>query len=386
MAHRIRVLLLIPHLGGGGAEQVTALLARGLSPVKYDLHLGLVTQADFPTDMPSRLTVHTMGARRVRQAAVPLIRLVRRVQPNVVLSGMAHLNFLVLLLRPFFPRQTRVLVRQNATVSSSLAVARRPFVTRLLYRLLYCHSDRVICQSSAMAGDLADQLGIAPENLVVLPNPVDLDRIRAARGGPSLWTGPGPHLLALGRLASEKGFDLLLASLASVREKFPHADLVIAGEGSQRTPLQAQAATLGLTAAVRFVGRVEDPWHFFPGATLFVLSSRHEGMPNALLEAAAGGLPLVATPASGGVVDLLSELPGAWLASSASAPALSEALLRALRELEPGQRFNFPFFSSASPTPQAETSDPIATSQFAFGRAIEAYEALLDSVLCGEQA
>ena len=121
MNQRTRVLLLIPHLGGGGAERVFALLARGFSREKYDLHLGTVASGDPSADaLPPDVTVHRLGASRVRFAAIPLLSLVRRPQtPDAIISGMFHLNFLVLLLRPLFPRVTRVLVRQNGTVSAS---------------------------------------------------------------------------------------------------------------------------------------------------------------------------------------------------------------------------------------------------------------------------
>jgi glycosyltransferase involved in cell wall biosynthesis len=89
-----------------------------------------------------------------------------------------------------------------------------------------------------------------------------------------------------------------------------------------------------------------------PEATLFVLPSRHEGMPNALLEAAAAGLPLVATPASGGVVDLLRGRPGAWLAKEISAKALAVAIIAALEAIRPGERFSQEFFPSSAPNAQ----------------------------------
>lgn len=342
MAQRLRVLLLIPHLGGGGAEQVTALLARGLSREKYDLHLGLITQSNATAAAPPPgVAVHALGAVRIRSGAFRLLRLVRQLKPDVILSGMAHLNFMVLLLRPFFPSSTRVLVRQNGTVSSALAYGSLPRYTRLLYRLLYRHADRVICQSSAMAADLAGQLELGAEKIAVLPNPVDLEGIRhgmqIAKTGPNHWNGPGPHLLAVGRLSHEKGFDLLIEALATVRRRFPRADLLIAGAGAEESDLKAQCAQLGLNSAVRFAGHLANPYACFPGATLFALSSRHEGMPNALLEAAAAGLPIVALPSSGGVVDLLTNRPGAWLASEISAAALAESLLAALRALHPEQ-------------------------------------------------
>jgi len=366
MTDRPKLLLLLPHLGGGGAERVMARLAQGLSQEKYDIHLALVTETGIPVDaVGPGVTVHTCGAKRVRKAGPRLLRLVRRLHPDLIVSGMFHLNFLVLLLRPLFPAGTLVLVRQNGTVSASLADDCLPLYTRLLYRVLYRRADRVICQSAAMASDLARTLRLDPDRIAVLLNPVDVDGIRsAAQASPCLWSSPGPHLLAVGRLAVEKGFDLLLDALACVREQFPHCDLVIAGAGHQEAALRAQCHRLGLESAVHFAGQVELPAAYFPGATLFVLSSRHEGMPNALLEAAAAGLPLVATPASPGLIDLLDRQPGAWLAEEISAGALGKTLNGTLNALRPGERFAHHFIQD-----------------FRTGSVVDAYEALLDAML-----
>lgn len=342
---RTTILLLSPRLGGGGAQQVMALLARGLPKQRFDVHLGLIRNGDRAAiGFPSGVTVHRLGAERTRAAAISLLRLVWRLRPNVILSGAPEISFLVLFLRPFFPRKTRLLVRQNSTVSATLASGGVPRYTRLLYRLLYRRADRVICQSRAMAEDLAHEIGIPSEQIAVLPNPVDLEGIIAAQGTPAAWSGDGPHLLAAGRLAPEKGFDLLIEALIKVRKRFPRADLTIAGSGREKTALLELSRQSNLRGAIRFADGLETPYAFFPGATLFVLSSRYEGMPNALLEAAAAGLPLVATPASGGVVDLLREEEGAWLADSVSAGALAQALILALESIRPGDRFRHDFF------------------------------------------
>jgi glycosyltransferase involved in cell wall biosynthesis len=395
---RPRVLLLIPHLGGGGAERITSLLARGLCKEKYELHLGVITQAQAgAVQPPVWVHTHTFGVPRVRSAAFRIIRLVRRLKPDLILSGMAHLNFLVLLLRPFFPSGTRVLVRQNATVSASLASGELPGYTRQLYRLLYPRADQIICQSQSMADDMARELGLARNLLTVLPNPVDVETIRTSMalqdpeklypedcftaispGAPkfpatslaegkksdSAACGHGPHLLAVGRLSREKGFDLLLRALASVRKEFPDASLLIAGSGPEEAALKAECSALKLDEAVRFAGPTDRPCSLFPAATLFVLPSRHEGLPNALLEAAAGGLPIVALPASGGVVELLRNQPGVWLAPTISEDALAASLLAALGSLRPDERFAHPFVEA-----------------FRLDRALHAYERLIDQAL-----
>ena len=325
-----------------------------------------MTGAAVPADgIPAGVTVHTLAGLRVRSSAFRLLALVRRVKPRLILSGMYHLNFLVLLLRPFFPRPVQVFIRQNGTASAALLDGKLPVYTRLLYRRLYSQADRVICQSTAMANDLAREFSVPASKLIILPNPIEVDAIRAAiPRSPAQWTGPGPHLLAVGRLSREKGFDLLLEALVHVRNQFPHVDLVIAGAGSEESALKAQCRALGLESAVCFAGHVEQLMTYFSGATVFVLSSRHEGLPNALLEAAAGGLPIVALPASDGIRDLLRGKKGTWLASEISAPALAAALLAALKSIDAGQRFQHAFID-----------------EFRFDRAIRAYEDLIDSSL-----
>ena len=96
---------------------------------------------------------------------------------------------------------------------------------------------------------------------------------------------------------------------------------------------------LRLGGSVQLMGLVARPEVFFPGATLFVLPSRREGLPNVLLEAAMGGLPIVALPASDGVANLLRGKHGAWLGEEVSSRALTRALLSALDSIGPGKRF-----------------------------------------------
>lgn len=365
-SRRPKVLLLMPHLGGGGAERVMELVAQGLSAEKYELHLGLIAQTKRGGEgLPPWVHLHLLGASRVRGGAFRLLRLVHRLKPDLILSGMFHLNFLVLLMRPLFPRGTRILARQNGTASAALAFGGLPWYSRLLYRLLYRRADRIICQTRAMAEDLAQRLGVPVDRLTVLPNPVDVEEIRYFIGREIVsYPEQSPHLLAVGRLVREKGFDLLLPALARVRRQFPGASLLIAGYGPEEAALKAQCRTLGLDEAVCFAGYLEEPWAEFPAATLFVLPSRQEGLPNALLEAAAGGLPLVALPASEGVVELLRGQSGVWLAPEVSVDALAASLLDALRALGPGERFAHPFIEA-----------------FRMDCALEAYERLIDQTL-----
>jgi glycosyltransferase involved in cell wall biosynthesis len=216
-----------------------------------------------------------------------------------------------------------------------------------------------------MAADLAGQSGIGNALLRVLPNPVDLTAIRTSTSAHT-WSGPGPHLLAIGRLSPEKGFDLLLEAFSALLLRFPSADLTIVGEGPARPLLTGMCCQLQFQAAVSFPGYVPRPEIYFHGTTLFVLSSRHDGMANALLEAAAAGLPIAAAPSSTGVADLLRGQQGVWLAPEISSPALAHTMQKALESLRPHQRFTHSW-----------------VEPFGMDRAIRGYEELIDETLQG---
>lgn len=386
MITRKTVLLLVPHLGGGGAERVTALLAGGLPEEKFCVHLGLMTpdrneaSQNARLTLPPCVTVHRLGARRVRGAAWRLLRLVWHVRPDLIVSNMFHLNFLVLLLRPLLPRETRCVIRQNGMTALETGIGAS---TQALYRILYPRAEKIICQTDAMARELGTLLG-SERNLCVLPNPVEpnpveADGAAAARGTDSPLHDldspprePGLHLLAVGRLAREKGFDILLPAFAHVLAQFPAASLTILGEGPDEAALKALSRELGIVERVNFPGYVADPRERFAAASLFVLSSRHEAMSNALLEAAAAGLPIVATPALGGVETLLSGAPGTWVAREISAEALGESLVEAFGALRPHEqkaRFTHAWLAP-----------------FRMENALASYERLIDSVLAEARA
>jgi glycosyltransferase involved in cell wall biosynthesis len=345
MKQRTKLLLTIPHLGGGGAERVIGLLAQHLDPERFEIHLAVITEdAPGAQPPPASVVLHRLNKPRVRSAWLSLLHLIRIVRPDVVLAGIAHLNFLILLLKPLLPRRTRILVRQNTTGSAAAA----NWLTRLAYRCLYPRADQVICQSQAMADDLVTHFGLSPGRLTVLANPIS----RSEDMPPPYLASPvesGPHLLCVGRLSAEKGVDLLIQAMAKmvqIKPAYPKLRLTILGIGREEPALRRLAAELGLSDTICFQGYA-NPAPYFVAATLFVLPSRYEGMPNALLEASAAGLPIVATPCSAGVTELLAEVPGCWLSPAISAEALAATLLTALDALqaEPARRFKHEFLA-----------------------------------------
>lgn len=144
--------------------------------------------------------------------------------------------------------------------------------------------------------------------------------------------GDAPLALALGRLHRNKGFDVLLAALAEV----PSLHLWLAGEGDERAALEHQAAALGLSSRVHFLGWREDVAALMASADFLVSSSRHEPLGNVVIEAWAAGLPVLAT-ASAGPGALIRDGESGLLVPVEDAAALARAMRRlvadgALRE------------------------------------------------------
>jgi len=248
-------------------------------------------------DVPSQVTVHRLRVSRMRYSLPAIVRLVWKIKPRTILSTVSYLNVMSILARPFLPRNIRLLVREATTPSAFVVTdAKHPRLWQFFYRRLYPRADKVICLSDAMRQDFIHNFFLQPEKLVRIYNPVDVEMIQqSAHGTANPYHTPAPNLVAAGRLRQEKGFDLLIAAMATVVKKIPGAHLTILGEGPDAVRLKDQAHGLGLDNRIDFPGFVQNPWPYVGHADLFVLPSRVEGLPNSLLEALTLGTPVVAS-------------------------------------------------------------------------------------------
>ncbi len=339
---RKRVLFLVPAFAGGvgGAERVTVTLLRHIDHSRFECHLGLAQPgAAWLESIPETVTVHQLHVSRMRYSLPAIVRLVRSLRPQTVLSTVSYLNVMLLAARPFLPRNTRLLVREATTPSAFVAMdTAHPRLWTWLYRHLYPRADKVICLSDAMLEDMAVHFDIPRERLVRIYNPLDVGMLRQVAGSqPNPYGGDGPNLVAAGRLRKEKGVDLLLDALPAVVQRFPNARLAVLGEGPQEAELRAQATRLGIDRHVDFVGFQQNPWAYLGHADLFILPSRMEGMPNALLEALALGTPAIATASVGALDEIARTNQELLLVPSENAAALAEGIISVLCKKSSGR-------------------------------------------------
>ena len=157
------------------------------------------------------------------------------------------------------------------------------------------------------------------KNVIVIPNPCSLDGKKI-----SIKSKKTKTVLAVGRLHEQKGFDLMLQAWKSIEERYPDWTLRIVGEGPKRAELEAQIESKGLKRVV-LAGATNDVLSEYSEASFFVLSSRYEGLPLALIEAMWCGLPCVSFDCPQGPSELLAEERG-WLVPNGDIAALSSQL------------------------------------------------------------
>ena len=319
----------MPTLAGGGAERVIVTLLRHLDRSRFEPHLALVEAVGpYLKEVSADVPVHDLKAQRVRYAFPGMVRLVRKLRPQVVHSAMLELNIASILCRPFLPPTTRVLIREGISTSAqNFQLGRNLRAWSFLYRL-YGKADKVICVADYVLNDLAENYGVPRSKMVRIYNPVDVSETRTlADAIENPYSGNGPHLVAAGRLSNQKGFDILLEAMALVRNSLPNSQLTILGEGDLRSELLAQRERLSLNEAVHLPGFQSNPFPYFKHADLFVLPSRFEGLPNVVLEAMAVGTPLVASDCPGGLREILGSCPMAWLVPPCNPKALAETIV-----------------------------------------------------------
>lgn len=333
-----RVLFVVPSLIGGGAERVIVHLANNLDRDVYTPMLALgEKEGPYLKELRDDVAVYELGAVRARRATRAILKLVRSLRPSTVVSTLG-LNFAVALASPFFPKGTRVILREGSSPSAFLKEVERTSRARAsfyrsMYRLLYSRADKVICQSDYMLNDLMMNLSLPRAKLERVYNPVDFDKIRAlVESVDSPYTGAGPHLVTVGNMTYAKACDVLLEAFKLVREQYSSAHLTFVGDGDNRQSLEALTESLGLRESINFAGFQSNPFAYVKHASLFVSSSRYEGFSNVILEALACGTPVVATDCPSGNREVIEEGVNGWLAKPEDAASLAETMARAIVE------------------------------------------------------
>lgn len=344
----MRITLIVASLKLGGTERVVSFLASGL--VKRGHGVTLLTKQDkdrdfYPLDdRVKRRHSATVAdsesldnrSRTIYQRFVSAYRRfqqfrgeLRDTSPDIVLSFSNHMNVLTLLASCGLGLPVVVSERNNPRAKPMR------FPHSLFRRLLYPRARGFVSPSADLVKMFPYMRAV---RTYVIPNPVASIAPRNRSPDELGLRADGPRIFTMGRFAPQKGFDILLKAFSILASRFPMAELVILGDGELREELSALARTLKISDRVVTPGAVDSPQDWLIHASCFVLSSRHEGFPNALLEAMALGLPCVATDCETGPREIIQDRQNGLLIPVDDELALSTAITEILTDEELARR------------------------------------------------
>lgn len=339
-----RIAMFIPSMGGGGAERVFANLSRGFVERGYPVDLLLVRRrGELLDELPPSVRVIELPSSRIITSCIPLKRYLEREEPAVLLSALDSANMVAIVARSLADVDTRLVVSVHNTLSlaasgaPSLRLRLLPFMAKYLYR----RADAVVGVSRGVATDLVEKIGIRPDRVRVLYNPIVTEQMLSRQpeefNESTRSYSDKPFILGIGRLTAQKNFSLLVRASADVLRR-EDMELVILGEGDRRQELEELITELNLERFVRLPGFVPEALSYLQRASLFVLSSDWEGLPTVLIEALSCGCPIVSTDCPSGPREILNDGEYGALVPPGDEPGLREAIRAALeREHDPAR-------------------------------------------------
>lgn len=308
MAESSRIAIVIHSLTGGGSEHVAAMMASHWAAEGRDVTIVTLDKKHNDT-IALHKDVHRIGLGRMAESTgilsaifnnIPRVCALRQVffdiRPDRVISLTDRMNVLTILGCRGLGIQPIVAERTDPRYHP---IGR---VWKILRRWTYPRAKAIVVQTEAVRKYILTMAGRCP--VTVIPNAVSIDD--DAGGGPEFpLDSDHQWICGVGRLSAEKGFDRLIAGFAEIAGTFPDWNLVIVGDGPARRELELQIAGYGLTGRVLLPGWYERPWRCLQNAKVFVLPSRYEGFPNALLEAMARGKACIAVDCPSGPAEII---------------------------------------------------------------------------------
>ncbi len=337
----MRITLFIGTLGAGGAERALIVLAEGLhkrghdvtvltwinrEPDFYQVSEGVKrVRADIPESVISTRWYNVVG---IIRRLFALRASIKATQPEVVISFLDGNNELFLL--------ASIKERYRRILSCQIDIAEHNHFNPRWERLresIYKWADKIVFLDSEQA--VRAHQKFPAWKCMGIPNPVvDINSSPDARAIEiidKLENYP-VRLAAMGRLANQKGFDLLLDAFKIVVQHFPKAGLVILGEGPLREDLQDQINVLGLADNVLMPGLIKNPHAVIAACDIFVFSSRYEGQGLALVEAMACGVTAVSFDCPSGPSYIIKNHIDGILVPPEDVDALAEAAILLLKD------------------------------------------------------
>lgn len=327
---RLKIAFLVAHLTSGGAERTVAYLSSYLADKSWDVSIVSLTDDIFYTLNP-KVQLKTLGIKSgysnvieryllIFRRYYELAKYLRKNRPDVVFCMLPNMAKYILYIHKIL--KFKLITSERINPESCIDLN-----TIKMKNRVYLQSDGIVFQTKRARDYYSPEIskkGIVIHNAVgnelVYNVPDNIERKN--------------KISAIGRLVDQKDYPTLLKSFKNVVEKYPEFTLEIFGHGPDRKALKLLADDLGIGEKVVFKGACSDAILQAADSACYVMSSLFEGMPNALMEAMAAGIPCVSTDCPNGPNELITDGVNGLLVPLSDVEALTSAILRMIEDKE----------------------------------------------------
>ncbi|WP_339138117.1 MAG: glycosyltransferase [Candidatus Electrothrix sp. GW3-4] len=312
------IAIVLGQLGTHGPSLIRLQIAAELVKRGLDVHLVLGTDAaDLAKNIPYGCKVFILNSTRLRQFIIKLGRYLRQEKPEGVIASSWPYSASAILAVRLFARQVKLVVSEHADLRTNIEASgeftnKDAFLIRYLSKYIYVYANKVVGVSQGVVDGLCEVTGLNKSKTTVIYNPLremvgdlgETEHDRALRD--EFWNGTSIKLLAVGRLAPEKNYEIMIDAIQLLRDKHD-IKLIVIGDGALKSMLQEKIDYLSLSQHILLAGKITNVQEFYAEADVFLMSSTSEGFGNVIVEALSFGLPIVSTNCQSGPAEILSD-------------------------------------------------------------------------------
>jgi len=326
----------LAHLKAGGAERVMITVANYVAACGYAVSMVLVRkEGELLDNVSDKVEVIDLQSKRMLTVLPKLVKYLKNTEPDVLISTLDYANVTALIAKKIARVPTKIVIRIANTISLTFQQKKiNVWLSKLLAPHTYSWANVIIAVSKGVKEDLLATISLPEDKIHVIYNPVIRDEIfkKAHQPLDHVWLKDRdvPLILCVGRLWEQKDFPNVLKALKILLSEGIETRLLILGEGPERPHLEKLIDEAGLSEYVALPGFADNPYAYMQHADVYVLASRFEGLPNALIEAMALGCPVVSTDCPSGPNEILDGGKYGYLTPVGDSLALATAIKNTL--------------------------------------------------------